>query len=45
MKNKKYHTLGPIPKSNIKIVERGKLYTPNTQYKITHFRALVQALH
>ena len=31
MKNKKYHTVGPIPKLNIKIVERGKGYTPNTQ--------------
>ena len=31
MKNKKYHTVGPIPKSNIKIVERGKIDNPNTQ--------------
>jgi len=31
MKNKKYHTVGTIPKSNIKIVERGKIDTPNTQ--------------
>ena len=31
MKNKKYHTFETIPKSNIKIVERGKIYTPNTQ--------------
>jgi hypothetical protein len=31
MKNKKYHTVGPIPKSNIKIVERGKIDSPNTQ--------------
>ena len=29
IKNKKYHTVGTIPKSNIKIVERGKMYTPN----------------
>jgi hypothetical protein len=28
MKNKEYHT---IAKSNIKIVERGKIDTPNTQ--------------
>ena len=27
----KYHTLGTIPKSNIKIVERGKIDTSNTQ--------------
>jgi hypothetical protein len=26
MKNKKYHTLGKAPKSNEKIVERGKIY-------------------
>ena len=30
-KTKKYHTVGIIPKSNIKIVERGKIVTPNTQ--------------
>ena len=26
-----YHTVGAIPKSNIKFVERGKSDTPNTQ--------------
>ena len=31
MKSKKYHTVGTIPKSNIKIVKRGKIDTPNTQ--------------
>ena len=33
MKNKMkiYHTLGTIPKSNIKIVERNKIQTPKTQ--------------
>jgi hypothetical protein len=31
MKNKKYHTVGTIPKSDIKIVERSKMDTPNTQ--------------
>jgi hypothetical protein len=31
MNNKKYHTVGIIPKSNIKILERGKIYTSNTQ--------------
>ena len=29
LKNKKYLTIGTIPKSNIKIVERGKINTPN----------------
>jgi Na+/melibiose symporter-like transporter len=40
MTNKKYHTVGTIPKSNIKIVERVKLNTPNTplkrKYQIAH---------
>ena len=31
MKNKKYHAVGTIPNSDIKIVERGKIDTPNTQ--------------
>ena len=31
MKNEKYHTVGTIPKSNIKIVEIGKLCTPVIQ--------------
>ena len=39
MKNKQYHTVGTIPKSNIKIVEKGKIDTPSTQI---HFHALVQ---
>ena len=30
-KNKKYHTVGTVPKSNIKIVEIGKFFTPNAQ--------------
>ena len=29
--NKIYHIVGTIAKSNIKIVERGKIDTPNTQ--------------
>ena len=29
MKNKKYHTVGTIPKYNRKIVERGKIDTLN----------------
>jgi len=31
MKNKKYNTVGTVPKSNIKFVERGKINIPNTQ--------------
>jgi hypothetical protein len=31
MKNKKYHTVGKLPKSNIKIIERGKMDFSNTQ--------------
>jgi hypothetical protein len=31
MKNEKYHTVETIPKSNIKIAERGKFDTLNTQ--------------
>jgi hypothetical protein len=31
MKNRKYHTVRTVPKSNIKIVEIGKFVTPNTQ--------------
>ena len=31
MKNKKYHTVGTISKSTIKIIERGKMDTPKTQ--------------
>lgn len=30
-KEKKYHTDGTISKSNIKILERGTIDTPNTQ--------------
>jgi hypothetical protein len=31
MKNIKYHIVGIIPISNIKIVERGKIDNPSTQ--------------
>jgi hypothetical protein len=31
MKNKKYHTVVTIPKSNIKIIERGKINNSNTK--------------
>jgi len=30
-KNQKYHAVGTAPKYNRKIVERGKIDTPNTQ--------------
>ena len=33
-KNKKYHTVGRGPKSNRKIIERGKNDTPNTQIHV-----------
>ena len=31
MKNKKYHTVGTVPKSNRKIVERGNIDIHNTE--------------
>ena len=31
MKIKKYHNVGTIPKSNISVVKRGRVDTPNTQ--------------
>ena len=31
MNYKSYHTVETIPKSNIKMVERDKIYTTNTQ--------------
>jgi len=34
---KKYHIIGTVPKSNKKIVDRGKIDTPNT---IIHDRSL-----
>ena len=37
MKNKKYHTVGTIPQSNIKIVERAKIDTSNTQIHDSSF--------
>jgi NADPH-dependent 7-cyano-7-deazaguanine reductase QueF len=45
MKNKLCHTVATIPKSNIKIVERGRIDTHSTQtYMTTHFPGLVQTL-
>jgi len=43
MKNKKYHTVGPIPKSNIKIVERGQIDTLAQKYMTVHYSGLVLA--
>ena len=41
IKNKTYHAVGTIPKSNIKIADRGKTDTPNTYiYFIVHFIAV-----
>jgi len=37
--NKKHHTVGIVPKSNRKIIERGKINTHNTQ-----IHDLVQAI-
>jgi hypothetical protein len=42
MKNKEQHTVGTIPKSNIKIVER-KIDTLTHKY-MCHFPGLLQAL-
>ena len=45
-RTKKYHTVGPDPKSNKKIVERCKIDTSNKthKYMTTHFPDLVQTL-
>jgi hypothetical protein len=47
MKNRKYHTVGTVPKSNRKLVEReakSKIDTPTRKYMTAHFPVLVQAL-
>ena len=46
VKIKQDYTVGTVPNSNRKIVERGKIDTPNTQivYMTAHFPGLVQAL-
>jgi len=41
---KKYRTVETIPKSNINMVERGKIVTPNTQIHDSLLSGLVQAL-
>jgi len=45
LKNNKYHTVGTITKSNIKIVERGKIDIRTQKYITDHFPDLVQAFH
>jgi len=35
MKGKKYHIVGTVPKSNIEILERGKIDTFNTQIHVS----------
>jgi hypothetical protein len=39
MKNEKYHTVGIVPKSNTKIVDSGKINTPNTHISPFNFLA------
>lgn len=40
----KYHTEGRVPKSNIKIVDRGKIETLSTQIHYRSLTVLVQTL-
>ena len=42
--NQKYQTVGTIPESNIKIVERGKSLTLTYKYMTADFPSLVQDL-
>ena len=45
-KTKEYNNVGTLPKSNIKIIDRGKFGTSNSQiYMTSHFTGLVQALN
>ena len=41
---KNIHTVGTIPKSNIKIAERNKIDTIAHKYMTAHFPGLIQAL-
>ena len=41
---KKHHTAGTVPKSNIKIVDKGQIDTSNTHIVIVHFSGLLHAL-
>ena len=40
----KYDTVGTIPKSNIKIIERGKINTLTHKYMTAHWLDLVHVL-
>jgi len=42
--NTKYHTVGTVPKSNRKIVERGKIGTSTHKYTIVHFPGLLYTI-
>jgi len=45
IKNQKYDTIGTIPKSRRKIVETGKIYTPDTQIDdLLNFPSLTPSL-
>jgi hypothetical protein len=43
MKNKNYHTVGPVPKSNRNILERVKVDSLTDIYMIAHFTFFIQA--
>ena len=43
-KTKQYHTVGTIPTTNRKTVERGKIHTTTHKYMTAHFPDLVHAL-
>jgi hypothetical protein len=43
MKNKKYHTVGTIPKSNTKMV-KGTIDTLTHKYMAAHFPGLAQTI-
>lgn len=45
MKNKKHHTVGRVPKSGRKIVERDKMGTLTYKYMTTHFHAWYRHLN
>jgi len=44
MTNKKYHTVGTIPKANIKIVDSCKIDILPHKHMLAHFHGLVQKL-
>jgi hypothetical protein len=44
MKNKKYHTVGTVPKFNSKLVERGKIGTLITKIHDRSFSWMLQTI-